>query len=462
VRALLRGLLSLAAAMILLSGCFGDDRPVVTTERVASGEVVQSVSAPGRVDAAARQDVAAGVSGTVATLEADDGGLVTAGQTIIRLDSQQVAAAQAQAEAVQAASAGGGGLRLDGGGRQTVETVNTAVRELDATVQPQLADARAQAATVMDPQQRAAAEAAIASAEQAYLATRAALLATGQAVAAQQDAAARAISDALNQAVAQAAAPQRAQAEAAIAAARAQADELEVRAPFDGTIQLGRAAATDGGGVALPPGLAGSLPAELTGLAGGGGGGGIGGTLRVGAPVAAGQTLFTVFDLSTLYVNADVDEFDAPEVAIGQRAIVVVDAFSDVELEGVVEAVRVEATATEAGGLGFPVRIRLIGPREPGPRGDAAMGGLRVGMTAGVEITTRTVDAAIVVPSRALLRREVGDVVFVLREGRAVQVPVQVDALGEQRAAVTGELSADDRVITTGYEGLGDGDDVRT
>jgi hypothetical protein len=83
-------------------------------------------------------------------------------------------------------------------------------------------------------------------------------------------------------------------------------------------------------------------------------------------------------------------------------------------------------------------------------------------MTASAEIVTRTVRSDRVVPARAIVRREGGQAVFVARDERAVLVPVDVAALGEQRAAVrSDELAGDDAVIVSGYEDLVDGDPVR-
>src|SRR3712207_7684572 len=50
-------------ALLALPACRGDDRPLVEVGRVDEGEVTATVSAPARVDAAARQDVSAAVSG---------------------------------------------------------------------------------------------------------------------------------------------------------------------------------------------------------------------------------------------------------------------------------------------------------------------------------------------------------------------------------------------------------------
>jgi HlyD family secretion protein len=452
---------ALLLALSLAAGCSGDDRPEVTTERVAPGEVVETVTAPARVDAAARQDVAAAVSGTVVAIEADDGGEVEAGAVVVRLDSSQVALAQQQAAAAQAAAADVAGIAVDGNGAATVARTRQSVAELDASVAPAIAEARANAAAIEDDDQRAVALAAVESVEAAYRTNRAGILAAGEAIASSQDSAAASLSSALDQALRQATAAQRLQADAAAAAAAAQADELSVTAPLTGTIQLGEAAASDG--VPLPAGI----PAELSGLAGqfgGLAGAAGGGTLRIGAPVVAGQTLFTVYDLSRRYVVVDVDEIDAPAIRIGQRARVFVDALVDVELDGIVESIRVEAATTEAGGVGFPVRVRLLQPADPDARGQ--QDGLRVGMTASAEIITSTLDAELVVPSRALVRRDGGTVVYATAGGRVRLVPVVVEALGEDRAAVRPvdderALAAGDRVVTSGYEGLADGDEVR-
>jgi multidrug efflux pump subunit AcrA (membrane-fusion protein) len=449
---------ALGIALLLAAGCFGEDLPEVTTRRVTVGEVTETVTAPARIDAATRQDVAAAVSGVVVALAVEDGSEVEAGTVVIRLDSSQVELAQQQAAAAQAAAADVGGFAVQGGGAGTTAAVERSVAELDARMVPQIAEARARAEAVEDEGQRAAALAAVDAVEVAYLTSRAGILTTGQVLAGQQDAVARSFGDALNQAVRQATAAQRAQADAAAAAAAAQVDELTVQAPLTGTVQLGEAAASDG--VALP----GGIPPELAGLAGQFGGVSTapgGGTLRVGAPVTAGQTLFTVFDLSTRYAVAEVDEVDAPRVAIGQRARVLVDAFPDAELEGIVEAVKVEAAPTEAGGVGYPVRVRVIPPAPDDASAAAAHEGLRIGMTASAEITTATVASDLVVPSRALLRRDGATIVFVLaRDATVRMVPVTVEALGEDLAAVSGELDGNDQVLVTGYEDLADGDEV--
>lgn len=449
-------LLAVALCLALTAGCIGDDRPGVAVEEVSAGEVVERVSAPARVAAAARQDVAAAVSGVVVALEVTDGDAVTGGQPVVRLESSQLDLARDQAAAAAAATASAG-ITLDGGGAATRARAVEAVTQLDAQTRPRIDDARNRASAISDPDQRAAALSAVDAVEASYLTTRTTILASADALATGQDDTARALSDALNQAVEQATAAQRAQAEAAADALARQAGGLVATAPFGGVVRLGGAAATDGGALAgLPPGL--DLPPGLTGGLGALGGASGGGTLRVGAPVNAGQTLFTVYDLSQLYVTADIDEVDAPAVRAGQAATVLIDAFPGMEFDGVVESVDIEAATTEAGGVGFPARVRIVGP-DVGVT-DGTLDGVRVGMTASVEVATRSVDAALVVPSRSLVRRDAGTVVFVVRDGRAEEVEVTVGVLGDDDAAVEGDLAVGDAVVVSGFEGLADGDEV--
>lgn len=443
----------------LAAACFGEDLPSVDVEQVGAGRVTQTVSAPARVEAAAAQEVSAGVSGVVVSLQVSDGQRVDEGDIVLRLSSEQVDLAREQAQAAESA-AGGTGIAVPGGGDATLAAAYDAVRKLDASTKPELADARAEAERIDDRRQRTAALAAVAAIDASYEATRAALLSSGQTLAAQQDATAAALSSALSQAMAAAAESQRLQAEAAAASAEEQGDNLVVRAPFDGVVELGSAASA--GGPSLPSGLAGEAGGGLPDIAGalGGGGGtttGSASTLRVGAPVAAGQTLFMVYDLSERYVAADIDEVDAPQVGVDQRAEVRVDAFGDVTFTGVVERVALTAETTETGGVGYPVRVRLLGTRGAGVR---PVRRLKVGMTASAEITTRQVRSDLVVPSRALLRRGEADVVFVVVDDRVEAVEVEILGLGEERAAVRGDLEPDDVVVVSGYEDLVAGDEV--
>jgi HlyD family secretion protein len=255
------------------------------------------------------------------------------------------------------------------------------------------------------------------------------------------------------------------QAEFALEATRSRIDDLLVVAPIGGVVELSRGG---GGGAPALDGLpddledlAGSLGggADLGDLLGGAAGGDPAtspsdGPIADGATVGAGQPLLSVFDLSGFVARVEVDEIDVVQVEAGQSVVVRVDAFPGVELEGRVDHVGIAPSSDVIGGSLYPVTVVLTQVPE-----DVA---LRVGLTASAEIEVRRLSGDTVVPTSALLRRGDAEVVHVVRDGRAVEVPVELLAIGDQDAAVEGDVRSGEVVVTIGVELIADGDEVPT
>jgi HlyD family secretion protein len=162
--------------------------------------------------------------------------------------------------------------------------------------------------------------------------------------------------------------------------------------------------------------------------------------------------LLTIYDLSGFTANVEVDEIDVVEVEEGQAVTVLVDAFPATELRGVVSHVALAPRRGVTGGASYAVTVDL--------RGVPADVRLRVGLTASAEIEVRRLESDAVVPTSALLRRGGGEVVHVVRDGVAREVPVTVLAIGDDTAAVEGHLEPGERVVTIGVELIEDGDEV--
>ncbi|HSK97279.1 MAG TPA: biotin/lipoyl-binding protein, partial [Euzebyales bacterium] len=200
------------ALLALLAACTGEGAPTVETLAVEQAQVRQTISAPGRLEAAERQAVTATVPGVVARVRAEDGERVEAGDVVVRLASDEVELALEQAEAAEAAlGSSGSGVYVEPPGDAAIAAAGDAVAKLDADVEPDLAAARRKAARAA-PDERRAAEETLALLEEAYRDVRTALLAAGHAAAAQQNAVAASFSSALDQALTQASAGQAAQA----------------------------------------------------------------------------------------------------------------------------------------------------------------------------------------------------------------------------------------------------------
>lgn len=79
------------------------------------------------------------------------------------------------------------------------------------------------------------------------------------------------------------------------------------------------------------------------------------------------------------------------------------------------------------------------------------------GMFANVNLPLETVDDAIMVPTEALIPIQNGKVIFVLRDGKAVQVEVETGARTAKDARVISGLKVGDTILTTGVMALKDG-----
>lgn len=98
--------------------------------------------------------------------------------------------------------------------------------------------------------------------------------------------------------------------------------------------------------------------------------------VEVGDPVSTGQVVLVLATLDHLQARTvDLTELDVARVTVGQPVVLKVDALPDVELSGVVERIGLQAEDYR-GDVTYPVIITLKDPPE----------GLRWGMTAMVEI----------------------------------------------------------------------------
>jgi HlyD family secretion protein len=434
----------LLALAVLAVACDREEGPAVDTARVQAAEVVQTVAAAAQLEPAGRVALTAPVGGEIAELLVDDGDEVEAGDRLVRLTSDaidlQIAQAEAAIDSADAAAGAAGAAGVD------LSPVLGALRgQLEAVLPPVIESIEQSAAQLEDDDLRERAQQRAAETRSSYQASVAELRRAEQELAGQADQA--------TSAQRQAVAAQRRQAELALEAAESRGDELVLVAPADGVVELARADAGGGGGLdlgALGEGAAGLEDlGDLGGLTGGGGDQPAG-PVAAGVSVGPGQELLTVYDLSGFTVRVEVDEVDAVEVEEGQRALVLVDAYPDVELEGRVTRVAIAPERGPGGGALFPVTVDLLGvPDEVR---------LRVGLTASSEIEVRSVDAETAVPTSALLRRGTDDLVRVVRDGVVHDTPVEVLALGDELAAVRGELEEGERVVTLGVEELEDGD----
>jgi multidrug efflux pump subunit AcrA (membrane-fusion protein) len=439
--------------VLVLAGCGSGDDGRYAAEPVRVAEVVERVSAPGAVQAAAQADLKAPAPARVERLVVKDGQEVESGQLVAELSSEQVddQVRQAQAAVDAASSLGGVAPTLPtGAALSSFQQVQSQVTATSAAVIAALRSAlpllpRAQRARLQARIDRAQVRVAELQRQADQAADDAAAAADAQA-------------DSLQRSLEAATAAQRSQAELALELAQDQQERLTLRSPLAGTVQLGR---SGGGGTALPQlqGLPEGASEALQGLSGGTQAPQTGPPLRVGSEVAAGQTVATVFDVSGLLVAAEVDETDIALVKPGQPAQVELDAFPEAAFAAKVRRVAVAPTAGQsaAGGVTYQVDLAL-GEAEAGSAGEAEPTP-RVGMTATAAIEVRRTTHQLSVPGSALVGRSGGQAVFVVENGKVRLRPVQIAADGEDRVSVASGLREGERVVSRGAERLRDGQD---
>jgi HlyD family secretion protein len=446
---------AVAVSAVLLTGCTGDSSgiQVATVGRSTISEVVE---APATVRAAATTTVTSPATGTVEAVYVRDGQRVAAGTLLFRISSPQTEAQlnQARSALAQVDSATPGSPALLTGAAQT---------QADTVAQGAFAAARKAAAGIPDPRLKAAALTQITAAERQYALA-----------AAQARAAIAAINSGignLNAAIASLTAAQRVQAQAAVQVAQNAVDALDVTAPIDGTMQLGGSSSGGQSGGSDLGDVLSQLPADqqqqaASALGGGAlptGGSGGGGTVQtagpvtVGTPVSAGSTLAVIVDVSSLSLEAEVDETDVFLVKPGVRAEAELDAVPGGRYPATVVAVGLSPTQSARGGVSYRARLTLAtgtmpdGSRAPTPR---------PGMSAVADLQVRTSRDAISVPATAIVREGDRDAVWVVQGSRARRQEVTVGAQGEDRIAVTAGLRVGERVVVRGADQVREGQEL--
>lgn len=185
----------------------------------------------------------------------------------------------------------------------------------------------------------------------------------------------------------------------------------------------------------------------------------VGELVMIGTLNNASSVIMEVADLSNMLVRAKVDESNIAPIEINQKARVYVNAFRNLDFEGVVQRVVPQMQIDRDGTKYFEVEVLLV------IREGAA---LKTGMTANVDVQVQTITDAIKVPSQAIVDRAIDElpkavvdgsphldrakkfarVVYKIVDGKAVSVPVAVGASDLTTTIVLAGLDDDEEIVT--------------
>ncbi|HEX5645774.1 MAG TPA: efflux RND transporter periplasmic adaptor subunit [Nitrospira sp.] len=158
--------------------------------------------------------------------------------------------------------------------------------------------------------------------------------------------------------------------------------------------------------------------------------------------------MLSVHDIDTVRVLIEVVEKDIPLITIGQKAELRAEAYPDQVFEGtvtrIVQALN-RATRTMTVEIDLPNKDRR----------------LKGGMFARVEVMVGTHRDAVQIPIDAVSRLEEAQYVFVVRDGKAQRVNVEIGARKDNRVEIVKGLSGDEAVIVSGKDLVHDGTSVQ-
>ncbi len=159
--------------------------------------------------------------------------------------------------------------------------------------------------------------------------------------------------------------------------------------------------------------------------------------------------ILSVHDVETVRTLIEVVEKDVPLVQVGQRADVRAEAYPNEVFEGrVTRIVQALNRATRT----MTVEVDL-------PNKDHRLKG---GMFARVEVLVGKHPRAIQIPLDAVSRLEESQYVYVVKDGKAHQVPIELGALAENRVEVVKGLAGDEQLIVSGKDLVSEGVPVQT
>ena len=163
--------------------------------------------------------------------------------------------------------------------------------------------------------------------------------------------------------------------------------------------------------------------------------------IQEGATVRERQPILTIPDMREMAVSVDIHESAVQRVAVGQPAVISIDAYPDVRLTG--EVIKVAVVADSANSFMnpdlkvYPSQVRIDGTHD----------WLRPGMSAQVEILVASLEDVIYVPVQAVGYFGSDQVVYVSRGGSVERRVIEVGDFSDSFIEVVRGLEAGEEVL---------------
>jgi HlyD family secretion protein len=159
--------------------------------------------------------------------------------------------------------------------------------------------------------------------------------------------------------------------------------------------------------------------------------------IKAGDQVSPGTAAIRIDDLSSLYVDVRVSEVDINKIVIDQPVNLTFDAILDTDYKGVVSDVSPVGQNVQ-GIVEFIVTVEL----------NNTNGGVKPGMTAGINVVVNQLENVLLVPNRAVRVENGQRIVYVLRNGSLETVQVNLGASSDTMSQVLeSDLQIGDAIV---------------
>jgi RND family efflux transporter MFP subunit len=165
---------------------------------------------------------------------------------------------------------------------------------------------------------------------------------------------------------------------------------------------------------------------------------------EIGAFAAPGVPLLQLSQMNVLRFTAFVGEGEINQFSINSNVLLKADQYPQVDFSGKVIALGSKANQAAR----YPVEIEVQNSKETP---------LRAGMFGQVILNHQSKQNGIVLPLSVVQGQLDAAKVYVVKDGKAVLVPIQVNSTEGASVLVGGGLSAGDKIVSKGYVNLFDG-----
>lgn len=170
-----------------------------------------------------------------------------------------------------------------------------------------------------------------------------------------------------------------------------------------------------------------------------------------GVNVLPGTANYTIVDPSSTYFDAEVEETDLPNLSVGEKVNMKLDAYPSENISGTVESIGMVAFTSSTGGNAYHVRISLP---------DNINQKYRIGMQGDSDIIFGTVADVLKVSSSAIFSEADKSYVWRVENGSLKKTGVEVGAESADETEIKSGLSEGNTVVDNPLSNLKDGQKV--